>query len=537
LTQQKLSDVAATLPRTPSRRWLVGLLLGCFVLACVRFALVQDIWIDESTQLSGVRLPLGELVGWLAGTHANRFGVPGDRMPPLAYLPDHLWWAAAGASVLRFRLFHILLATCGVAVVARTEIAALGRHWLGVGTAFLVLSPKMIEAAAELRCYPLFFTVASVLVALFLNIVQRRPEPVAWGKLLLFGAGCVVLSYIHFFGVVAAFAMFATLLLAFCTNRTSLLRVLTVGAGLALCLLGLYPFIFGATSISPAGPAATPGDITYYLPMLIGHPSLLIYPVAAVLYFGACALLLLAAAYGAARRARQRRTEPLDWLLAVALVGCAATIVPGLVISSFSALKPSYSIWLMPVFALLIALGAGQPIGLSTWDRYGRAGAAAAMLVGAAIATGVFLVQAPWFVHGPHQLIATARELSPPNTAILYAEPATYAYGYFPMVYQSGGHLPQWLAEPDGVARLTADGTAPPQPASALALYQGLVVVDIRARHYTDLRDCLNDRCPAFVTPPLVDQLVGSGAWSVSAQTRNFGFYDALVTRLTRRRS
>ncbi len=526
-------ELASSAPITSSHRWIAGLLLGCFVLACIRFALVQDIWIDEATQLSGVRLPIGELVGWLGGAHANRFGVPGDRMPPLAYLLDHLWWEAAGESVTRFRMFHVLLAGCGVALLAWTEIGILGRHWLGIGAAFLVLSPKLIEAAVELRSYPLFFAVTCALVGAFLNLVRRGRQPPGWRQLLLFGGGCVVLSYIHFFGVVAACSFFATLVLAHRQDRAALLRVLIVGAGVGLCLVGLYPFIFGATANSAAGSSAYPGDTLHYLPLLFGHPSLLIYPVAAVLYFAASAVLLLAAAYGVAQRARQRRTEPVDWLLIVAIIGCAATILPGFLISTFSALKPSYSIWLLPIFALIISLGASKPIGLPVWDRYGRAVAAGALLTGAAIATGVFLVEAPWFVHGPHRVIETAREHSPPSTAIVYAEPVTFAYGYFPMVYQSGGRLPQWLDTANGVARLTDAGMSSIVATSALAPYQGLVVVDIRARHYTDLRDCLDDRCPDFAAAPLVGQLVRSGHWSVASRQRAFGFYDALVTRLT----
>ena len=511
------------------------MLFALFVLACVRFALVQDIWIDESTQLSAVRLPLAQLVGWLAGTDANRFGVPGDRMPPLAYGLDHLWWQAAGDAVTRFRMFHILLATCGVALVARAEIRVMGRDWLGVGLAFLVLSPKLIEAAVELRSYPLFFAVTCSLLGLFLDLVRRDGPAVGWRKLLLFGFGCVVLSYIHFFGVVAAFSLFATLILARCTDRVSLLRVLIAGAGVALCLLGLYPFIFGATSISTAGSAATPLGITAYIPLLFGHPALLIYPMAAALYFAACAALLVAAGWGIIQRALQRRMAPVDWLLVVAIIGVVATVLPGLLISSFSALKPSYSIWLLPVFAVLLSLGASKPVGLPLWDRYGRPAAAGALLIGAAVAIGVFLAKAPWFAHGPHRVIEAARERSSPATAILYGEPATYAYGYFPMVYESGGHLQQWLATPGGIVRITGSGLSPAAPVSALAPYRGLVVVDIRPRHYADLRHCLADRCPAFAVSPLIDQLVRGGRWSVASHQRAFGFYDTVVTTLTQK--
>ena len=386
-----------------------------------------------------------------------------------------------------------------------------------------------------MRSYPLFFAVTCALLGPFLDLLKRDGRPIGWRKLLLFGFGCVLLCYIHFFGVVASFSLFATLILARCTDRVSLLRVLIVGGGVGLCLLGLYPFVFGATSISTPGSPAMPLGITTYIPLLFGHPALLIYPVAAVLYFAACAALLLAAGWGIAVRALQHRMEPVDWLLVVAITGCAATILPGLVISTFSALKPSYSIWLLPVFAMLLSLGASKPIGVPVWDRFGRATAAGALLIGAAVGTGVFLVQAPWFVHGPHRIIEAAREHLPPATAIVYGERATYAYGYFPMVYESEGHLPQWLAMPGGIVRITGGGLAQTLPISALVPYRGLVVVDIRPRHYADLRHCLADHCPEFAVSPLIDQLVRSGRWSVVSHQRAFGFYDAVVTTLTQK--
>ena len=65
--------------------------LGCcllFFVCAVHFALAQNLWIDESTQLSGATLPLGRLFAWLTGTREPSFGVPPDRMPPISYLID-----------------------------------------------------------------------------------------------------------------------------------------------------------------------------------------------------------------------------------------------------------------------------------------------------------------------------------------------------------------------------------------------------------------------------------------------------------------
>ena len=508
------------------------MLIACFILICIFFGRAQDIWVDESTQLSGVRLPIESLFAWLGGAAQNRFGLPGDRMPPLGYLTDHCWWLVAGDGELRFRMFHMLFAAAGVAFVAREEIKAFGTNWLGVALLFFVLSPKMIEVAVELRSYSLFFAGTCVLVALFLDLVKSEVRPLSWGKLLRFSVVCLALSYIHFFGVVTAFSFFATLLVVFRRCRNSLNHVFVAGTILAVGLLGLYPFIFGATEMSVPGTSASPSDLIHYALLLLGHSSLMLYPPAAVLFFAGASLLIIAAYYGAAVRAAQRRTQPLDWLLLVAVIGLAVTVIPGFVINNFPVLKPSYSIWLLPIFALIIALGASQSIGLRGWDRYGRPFSLAILLTGAAIGTAIFLLHAAWFVHGPHRVIETARARSLQPSAIVYAEPETYGVGYFPMVYQGGGRFPQWLAWPQGVSRLPAiDGPLFP-PLAALASYREIVIVDTHMRRYPDLRDCLNDRCPDFPVTPLVEELVSSGHWSVAAQTRAFGLFDTMVTRL-----
>ncbi len=518
--------------RIVSWRWAVAALLVCFILACIVFAQIQDIWIDEATQLSGVRLPFASLVGWVSGVAPDRFGVPGDRMPPLAYGLDHLWWRAAGDAVFRFRIFHAVFAVAGVALVARIERKELGKQWLGAGLAFLVMSPKLIEAAVELRSYSLFFAGTCVVIALFLDLVRSPARVLPWGKLAGFATAALLLLYVHFFGVVAAFSFFATLVVVFFSRKESRNRVVVAGLIVAVGLLGLYPFIFGATAISGSAAAASPADLIHYALLLLGHPALMLYPAAAVLFFAGAILLIVAAAYGAAMRAAQRRTQPLDWLVLVAVIGVGCTVISSFAIHSFTALKPSYSIWLLPIFALIMGLGASQPIGLRGWDRYGRFCALAGLLAGAATATAGFLLHAPWFVHGPHRVIEMARAQSLQPAAILYAEPETYAVGYIPMVYEGGGHFPQWLALPQGVSRLPKVDGAPIPPPVAFAPYRALVVVDTRMRHYGDLRDCLKGRCPDFLRAPVVEELVNSGRWSVVGQTRAFGLYDTVITRL-----
>jgi hypothetical protein len=519
----------------PLQRWVVVFFVCCFGLCGLWFARAQNIWIDESTQLSGVRLSVPDMVAWLAGANPDRFGVPGDRMPPLGYLIDHFWWSMVGPAEFPFRAFHCGIAALGVAVVARSERIALGRHWTGAGLLFLVLSPKLIELAGELRCYPLFFATAAAVLSMFLDIV-RRPGPLAWGKLIAFGIACLLLSYVHFFGVVASFAYFVTLLTAFASDRISRVRIVVIGGILATCLLGLAPFVFGAASVSPSGTTTTATDVIRYFPLLIGHPATIVFPIGAALFVSGFTTLCVLAGWGALWRARQRIVAPADWLILVVIVGCCATVLPAFVVSSFNTIKPSYSIWLLPVIALIIASGASRPFCAARWERFARFFALGLVLSGAAISTGVFVAKAEWFVHGPQRAIMVASAQSAEPRAIVYVEPDTYAYGYFPMVYSTGGLVQQWVASAVSLRRLPVqNGVETRESLRDLARYRSLVVVDIHLRRYTDLSDCLNSRCPAFPEATMVTALVASGRWIVVSSKREFGFYDTVITKLAAR--
>src|SRR6516165_12442891 len=85
---------------------IVAALFIALFLELYKFAHAQNIWLDETTQLSGITLSPWEMLRWLSGINADRFGVPADRMPPVSYAVDWLWLRLAGSSVIGFRLFH-----------------------------------------------------------------------------------------------------------------------------------------------------------------------------------------------------------------------------------------------------------------------------------------------------------------------------------------------------------------------------------------------------------------------------------------------
>src|SRR4051794_10429387 len=74
------------------RAWL-GPALGAAVtlVAAALFLPHQTLWIDETTQLSGLTLSPVEVVRWLMHPATHDFGVPGDRMPFLSYWLGWAW--------------------------------------------------------------------------------------------------------------------------------------------------------------------------------------------------------------------------------------------------------------------------------------------------------------------------------------------------------------------------------------------------------------------------------------------------------------
>ncbi|WP_332787947.1 hypothetical protein [Sphingomonas sp. GB1N7] len=503
---------------------IAATLILALALACVWFATRQDIWIDESTQLSGITLSPMALIQWLAGTDTGRFGVPGDRMPPLGYLLDWAWWHGVSKSVLALRLFHAALVVAALALYAWTERNyVVGRRAI-VGLIFLAVSPETIQFAVELRAYPMLFALACLQTALFLGLVAGRGVP-SGKRLGAFALVCVATCFVHFFGVVATCAFFGALLLRFL--RTSPLRVIATGIAALVPTLALKPFIVGATALSQELVVGI-SPVEYILQLFAGSAYLVLPFAGAVFMAGSIALFLLGI-WGGLGRALERRTEPVDHMIVVTALGVVATIGPHFWIHSFDTLKPSYSIWLLPGLAMIMASGAREVARRGRWMTLGVKAGVVALAVGAGISTAIFLVHPDWSIHGPARAIITARQALPSDTPIVYVGEDTYAYGYFPIVYLTEGRAQQWLAEGDGVRRLP-DG--PIEAWKALAQHRQVLFVDIRLRRYAELGQCLKGRCPPFDRSSMLDALLAGGRWRETSLNRSFGYYDATITRL-----
>jgi hypothetical protein len=531
---------------------IVGVLIAALSLELYVFARVQDIWLDESTQLSGITLNLWEMIRWLAGADPERFGVPGDRMPPVSYLLDWLWLNVNGPSEIGFRLFHSALVIAGVSGLAIATLRELGPSATIVALGFLVLSPKLIQTGVEIRAYPLFFAVTCAQVVVFLRLTACQKQFDV--KLLTaFAAICLIAIYTHFYGVVSSSAFFLVLGISSLGCIAALAQIIGAFAVVGIGSLGLIPFISGAgqallfvppTATAPlmSGERGTMQYLTYLL-KLFGDSANMVSIWASILFFGGTIALLTASMLAGVMRKVNRNTKPIDWLILVVSFGVCATVAASFIVKTFDALKSSYSVWLVVPLSLLVGAGVSSVIGFRPWDAAGRKAAIGALLMGAGISTYLFFGHASMFVHGPHRFIGNLYSKLVGPKAIIYEVGSAWGWSYIPLAYSHKAEVVQYRT-PDvggGLVRAGRTGTEGmvQEIEATVTPYQVLLLTDIRLRTYRDLRQCQNQlsTCPDFPPGPIEGALVGTGKWRRIGKERRFGFYDCQVTILVRWRN
>jgi len=491
------------------------------------FATLQNIWIDESTQLLGSALPLGRMIHWLTG-HYEPLGVPADRMPPGSYLID---WACAHsvcARPIHFRILHLAAFAAGTFLLSWTAGRRFGVTAGLVTGLFLALLPQVGLVGAEVRAYPFFFLLTAVQLALLARIFDRHD--LDWSGLLTFAAVGLVTTYTHFFGLISTSALFLGLFVAQVRSRQCILIVGGSWAVFLLLSLGLAPFIGGARAISDVQQVPHTGltAVATYLARILGSAPMLLVPVFAGLFFACLGSLLVATAVRYGRRAlRSPALAPMDMpaaLLIALLSGLVVTIAAAFAVHGFDPMKPSYSIWMVPVLALLVGVAASESRAL--------AGFAAVMLLALLVVQATFLRHAGMFVHGPERAIDAAIGPDPQGVAVIY-DRAEWAYGYYPLVYRHGAKLDQYRVDQDGqLHQIGWDGDpdTPTVPSSALGRYHRLIFATITTQTGGDLRRSLAGRVfPGLSEPAAVAM---PGPWRKTGAFVIPGLYWLQLTRL-----
>jgi hypothetical protein len=415
------------------------------------FAVQQEVWLDETTQLAGLSLgPVGVLP-WLAGADPDRFaGLSADRMPPLSYWVGWLWSQAFGLSEASLRALGVALGAAAALLVFAAARRLWGRAAGCLAGLSFALSPNVIVSSVDIRAYPLFLACAASACWFISCLLDTEKEAAksAWVGLAL---SCVAASYSHFFGLVLTGAVFAGLLFVALRRRSSLKPLFVCSAAIALAGAGLWPFILASMRMSSSAGQDTRlpyAVIRILYRTLGGHPSLSVYkPLMLAEVLGTALALGLALCFARPREAARALALSVAAGMAVAVLTRPAT-------AAFDPLTVSYSVWMVPFLAVAI----GSVLSIADGRRR-RVALAAASLLLIANAGGalVLLAHGSAFAHSAgdrvNDLVKESGNI--PDTVVIHDNAGAWAHAFCPLRYTFGPGLRQYLAEPGARGDLT----------------------------------------------------------------------------------
>lgn len=511
------------MPRPLSRPvFIVGLLLSVslFVASAASFLRFQSIWIDETTQMSGLALGFGRLFPWLMGQGPD-LGVPPDRMPPLSYLLGMLWGGVGSMSETSMRWFGVCCSVVGVLATALAARRAVGPLAALVAAVLLLLSPTLLAYAPEIRAYPLLFMFAASATYAFIRALQAdEGDRTRW--LAGVTAALVLTTYTHYFGVVLAAALLTALLVDAVRFRKPVPPVLLAGAAVAVLSAGIVPFVAAAVQLSggPAQPIVFT-DVVVRASKLVyrlyGHPALANSTAMTAVASAGFGLLLLGSVLAA-----RRMGAACAGLLVAAVVGLAIVVGAAFATRTFDTLAPQYNLWLLPIVVVLLSRGA---VGLTGWRSALGAVGLALLVAGCGYAVLQIHARPGVYAHGPQrQIIALLDALGPSQVDIVYetAGGATPGHLFFPFRYHYGTALPQYKAESVAGPPVRFDVKDPVAAAPSRSL---VMVIDARDVSANELARRFKASQVSQMVLPAAETLKQSGWQSIDRHR-----YTGLVT-------
>jgi hypothetical protein len=321
--------------------------------------------------------------------------------------------------------------------------------------------------------------------------------------------------YTHFYGLVVAGALMLSLLSGLGGERGRVRTVLLIGGLVGCCALGVSPFASGAVSIS--GGAPEPGvvrdrwrEVGQMLYRLVGHPALLVYPVAVGI--GLLSAVTLLAAGLLVPRPCAPQARALQRGLAAGLL---VTVAANFVLNDFAAAKYSYSSWALPP---LFVLAGGALAVRGPWLRRAAGAAALALLACEVVGSSQLWVRGDYYAHTPHHRVRTLLDALPTGeTAVVHdGETAAYPSLYFPIHYLQGPRLTQYVVAEAGRPVVGGNSLSLGSPglAKTLSPYRRLVIVRSRHQQAADIARQIRDGDRALGMGPVVVELEASGEWA-----------------------
>lgn len=506
-------SVRNTLMTKPAVLTTLGLFALCsvMVVCAAVFANVQAIWVDESTQLSGLTLGFREQALWLSGQMDHPFAVPADRMPPISYWLGKLWAGVFGLTEGSLRSFGIVMALCAMPALFLSGRLAGGLMGGLFAVAFLFTQPSFIIHTVEIRAYPLFFCLSAWAVYAFIYSVTRPEGSQANRAMVALTALLVAMSYTHFYGVVASGFFFLTLLIDHLWFRKPLKVLLicgVVGAGL---LAGLLPFAMKAVSMT--GSSSHGGGIDLGLALsdsvrlifrLVSSQVLFSTPIALAGALAGVAVLGGCLTYMVLFSKPKGMTKPLLITLLPLVLSLIILTAIRARVTSFEILAPHYNLWLLPLVAAVFAFAFSLK---GAWARrivmIAGVGVIAFQLVG----LSALMRHKTLYTHGPGEAIL-AVITDPRTTLVVHDADSHWGQSYFPLSYLTNGQVTQWLSYPDGRAQhITKTGLRDiADPQAEIESFAKVMRVQTQSLDSQTLADIAYD--PAVCQLPLGDLLI-----------------------------
>jgi hypothetical protein len=409
------------------------------VLAAGLFLPHQALWIDETTQLSGLTLSPTRLLHWLAHPASYDFGVPSDRMPPLSYWLGWTWSRLFGLSESSLRWFGVLCTAGATALVYAAGRVAFGARAGMFAALFFALSPNVCGIAVEIRAYPLLLLTTAGALHAWIRILCAQNSPVDRRAWISFGAWLLAGMYTHFFGMLFGGLLVVGLAVERARSRLSLRPLLAIAAILAVGAVGLIPFVVASAGLSGDTARDRVHEVVQLLYRLIGHPAIAVFPAVTVLLFASA--LVLALVPTVALRGSRR---PYRLLALVVLSGLAVSVAANFLLKGFTAAKVSYATWALPCVSLLLAASLGD-----TTKPWSGLVLATAVVFSICEASGIvqLAVHGDYFAHGPQRHLQRLIDALPRDqVAVVHADPIdSYGFVYFPLRFANGPGLTQFV--------------------------------------------------------------------------------------------
>jgi hypothetical protein len=475
--------------RNPLERLFRALLFLPFLIlaaSALSFAWQDLPGLGDVTQLRAISLPIGRLLGWIAGSIEPGLIPAPSRTAPLPLLIDWLLWRILPFGVQGLRAAHILIALAGFAVLIRALSRRTDRRVALLAGLLIALSPRVVVAIIGIGPNPFIFALFCCLLAILLTRGQLGgPVP-----LLMFTAIAAALGLCGIAGMLAAASLFAPFLLSAADRADGWRRAGALALVLPVWLPPLGEQILDGT---PSEPLTLPG-LAVFTSKLIAHNADLVLMPGGALMLGGMALLILIGLHGLAgrwsRNGGTERSHPAALLLIAATTGVMLALLGGPLLRLYLWLDPSAQIWLV-LLAILLAAAAFTPRLITNTRTIRRARFIATLMALAGSATGSFTYHyhAGWFASGPERGLRRALAPAGSNRALIYTG-FDWGRAYFTHAWSAPADNEQWLLALDGesVQRVLPGGRLlDPQPLESLNGYDALVIARVERRGWRDL--------------------------------------------------